>query len=120
MLINFVLKVPINLLETTDIRLLGVERISISLSFNHFLKNLLYISLPLFTHTLFSFLLMLSKIFGKTSTIVIPFLSFKGTSHAYLLKISMAHNKNLVLLLNLLINCISAQSALQISSLNEE
>ena len=46
-----------------------------------------------------------------------PFLSFKGTTHAYLLKISMTHNKNLFLLLNLLINYISAKSVLQILSL---
>ena len=39
-----------------------------------------------------------------------PFLSFKGTTQAYLLKISIAHNKNLNPLLTLLINCKSAKS----------
>ena len=48
---------------------------------------------------------------------LIPFLSFKGTTQAYLIKISITHNKNLNLLLNFLINCISA---LQILSLNPE
>ena len=46
-------------------------------------------------------------------TIVTPFLSFKGITHAYLLKISIKHNKNLNPLLNLLINCLSARSAPQ-------
>ena len=45
--------------------------------------------------------------------IVTPFLSFKGTTQAYLLKISIAHNKNLNPLLSLLFNCISARSAPQ-------
>ena len=40
-----------------------------------------------------------------------PFLSFKGTTHTYLLKISMKHNKNLVPSLNLITDCISAKSA---------
>ena len=48
------------------------------------------------------------------------FSSFKGTIHAYLLKISITHNKIQNPLLNLLINCISAKSALQILSLNAE
>ena len=49
-----------------------------------------------------------------------PFLSFKGTTQAYLLKISITHNKNLNPLLNVLINYISAKSAPQILSLNAE
>ena len=48
-----------------------------------------------------------------------PFLLFKGITHTYLLKVSMTHNKNLMLLLNLLVNCISAKSTTQIFSLNE-
>ena len=51
---------------------------------------------------------------------LITFLSFKETTQAYLLKISITHNKNLTTLLNLLINCISAKSAPQILSLNAE
>ena len=49
-----------------------------------------------------------------------PFLSFKETTQAYLLKISITHNKNQTPLLNLLINGISAKSAAQILSLNIE
>ena len=49
-------------------------------------------------------------------TIVTPFLPFKGTTQAYLLKMSMTHDKNLVPLLYLLINCISARSVLQVLS----
>ena len=48
------------------------------------------------------------------------FLSFKGTTKAYLLKISITHNKNLIPLLYLLNNCISAKSTRQILSLNVE
>ena len=49
-----------------------------------------------------------------------PFLSFKRITQAYLLKISIAHNKNQNPLLNLLKNCISAKSTPQILSLSEE
>ena len=49
-----------------------------------------------------------------------PFLSFKGTTQAYLLKISITHNKNLRPLLYLLNNYISAKSTPQILSLNVE
>ena len=49
-----------------------------------------------------------------------PFLSFKGTTLAYLLKISITHNKNLLPLLYLLNNYISAKSTPQILSLNVE
>ena len=51
---------------------------------------------------------------------ITPFLSFKGTTQAYLLKISITHNKNLIPLLYLLHNCISAKSAPQILPLNVE
>ena len=47
-------------------------------------------------------------------------LSFKGETHLYLLKVLVAHNKNRILLLNLLINDISAISAPQILSLKDE
>ena len=47
-----------------------------------------------------------------------PFLYFKGTTQAYLLKISITHNKNLIPLLYLLKNYISAKSELQVLSLN--
>ena len=47
-------------------------------------------------------------------------LSFKGATHLYLLKVSVTHNKNRILLLNLLINDISAISAPQILTLKDE
>ena len=49
-----------------------------------------------------------------------PFLSFKVTTKAYLLKRSMAHKKYLIPLLYLLINCISAKSTPQMLPLTEE
>ena len=57
---------------------------------------------------------------GNALTILKPFLSFKGTTQAHLLKISIAHNKNLIPLLYLLNNCIAARSAAQILSLNAD
>ena len=48
------------------------------------------------------------------------FLSFKGTTQAYLLKISITHNKNLIPLLYLLNNCVSVKSTPQALSLNAE
>ena len=44
---------------------------------------------PLSTHILFSLLLDSSKIFQIVLVIPVTFLSFKGTAHAYLLKLSM-------------------------------
>ena len=57
---------------------------------------------------------------GNALTILITFLSFKGTTQAYLPKISITHNKNLIPLFYLLNNCISAKSAPQKLSLNVE
>lgn len=51
---------------------------------------------------------------------VIPFLTFKGTTDAFLLKISMTHNENRNPLLCLLIICISARSAPRIFSLKDQ
>ena len=72
------------------------------------------------THILFGLRSDLSKTFWNALTIVTPFLSFKGTTQGYLLKISIIHSKNLNPLLNLLINYISATLAGQIFSLNPE
>ena len=47
-------------------------------------------------------------------------MSFKVITHAYLLKISITHNKKQIPLLNLLITCISARSAPQILPWNDE
>ena len=51
---------------------------------------------------------------------VIPFLYFKGITHAYLLKMSITHDKKRIPLLNLLINCISARSASEILSAKDQ
>ena len=59
-------------------------------------------------------------IFLNALTILVPFLSFIGTTYAYLLNKSIAHNKYLIPLLYLLSDCISAKSTLQILSLNDE
>ena len=97
-----------------------LEYISISLPFNLSLKKIIVNSLPLSTYILFGLRRDLPKIFWNALTILTPFLSFKGTTQAYLLKISITHNKNLNPSLNLLINSISAKSAPQILSLDPE
>ena len=51
-------------------------------------------SLPLSTHILFDLFLDSFRIFWKPLVIAITFLSFKGITHTYLLKISITHNKN--------------------------
>ena len=43
------------------------------------------------------------KNFWEALITVIPFLSFKGTIHAYLLKVSLTHNKKRIVLLNYLL-----------------
>ena len=50
----------------------------------------------------------------------ISFLSFTEITHAYLLKILITHNKKRIPLSNLLINCISARSGLQILSIKRK
>ena len=76
-----------------------------------------YSDLPIFW---FGFLLELLKILSNALTTVKPCLSFKGATHTYLLKRSMADNKYLISLLYALIYCISAKSTPQILSLNKE
>ena len=71
------------------------------------------------THSLFSLLLDSSKIFQIVLVIAITFLSFKGTAHAYLLKLSMPHNKIPNSLLYLLINCMSSRKRSQTLSLKD-
>ena len=88
--------------------------------FKHDFIDLLLNALPLSTHILFDWRLISSKIFLKALVISIALLSFKGITHAYLLKISITHNKNLNPLLNLLINCISSRSTPQILSIKDE
>ena len=48
------------------------------------------------------------------------FLSFKGTTHPYLLLISITYYKNQNLLSSLLINCISARPTPQTLSLKDD
>ena len=56
------------------------------------------------------FCLVFGLIHLKALASIISFLSFKEITHAYLLSISVTHNKNVIPLFNLLINCISAKS----------
>ena len=51
---------------------------------------------------------------------LIPFLSFNGTTNAYLLNKSIAHKRYLIPLFFLLNNCVSAKSTPHILSLNCE
>ena len=73
--------------------------------------------LPILAHTLFVLRFDSSKTFWKALIVVIPLLSFKGINHEYLLWMSIANNKNLNPLSNLLLKCISARSAPQILSI---
>ena len=73
-----------NLSETTDFTSLYVEYIFIPFFSNHDFIDLLLNSLPLSTHILFGFPLDSFKSFWKALVIVIPFLSFKGITQAYL------------------------------------
>ena len=60
---------------------------------------------------MFCLVLFLNHINVLTASVgLTPFSPFKGTTHAYLLKISIALNKKLISLLNLLINRIPAKS----------
>ena len=61
-----------------------------------------------------------NKFFWKKFVIVISFFSFKGITHAHLLKISITHHRYLIPLLNLLINYTSARSAHQTLSIKVE
>ena len=107
---------------------LFAEYISTLLIFKNLLKRILQNSSPLSSHILFGlhpfdFALLfseMSKFFLNALIIVIPLVSFKGATHAYLLKRSIARNKYLFPLFYLLNDCISAKSTPQILSLNEE
>ena len=63
-----------------------------------------YESLLLSAHILFGFQLDLFKISWEALEIVVLFFSFKGTTHAYLLKMLIVHNKKRVPSLNLFVN----------------
>ena len=73
-----------NLSATTNFPSQCGEYISISLSCNPDFIDLLKNSFPLSTLILFGLRLNSSYIFLKALVIVIPFLSFKGKTHAYL------------------------------------
>ena len=70
--------------------------------------------MTLATHILFGLRLDSFKFVWKALVVVISFLSFNGINHACLLKISITHHKIQIPILSLLINCISARSALKI------
>ena len=75
-------------------------------------------SLSLSTHNLFAFRLDLFTISIKAFRTILAFLSFKGLTHAYVMKTSMTHNKFLTFLFFEGNDSISAKSACQILSLN--
>ena len=62
----------------------------------------------------------LSKDFWNYLIIVLPFLSFYGIGHAYLLKTSITQNKKRRPLLYVLISCISARLLPEILSMKDE
>ena len=121
-------KVSMHFSATTDFSSLFAKYISMLLIFKNLLKRILQNSSPLSSHILFGwhpfdFALLfseMSKIFLNALIIVIPFVSFKGKTHAYFLKRSIARNKYLFPLFYLLNDCISAKSTPQMLSLNEE
>ena len=78
------LKVLINPSAITDFPSC-VGCISISLSCNYDINDLLQNSLPFSSHNLFGLQPHSSKIFQRALVIGIPFLFFQGTTHAYLL-----------------------------------
>ena len=64
--------------------------------------------------------LIFLNIFWKALLIVIPLLSFKEITYAYLMKMSRIHNENLNPLLNLFVKCVSARSTPQILYIKDE
>ena len=90
-------KVLINLSANTSLHSLCVEYIKISLPSNHFYMKLLHNYFLWSTHNLFDLCLNSFTISVKSWTTVSAFLSFKGLTHAYLMKTSITHNKYLAL-----------------------
>ena len=101
---KYFLKALLNLSATTDFPSLCVEYISMSFLTSHDFIDLLWNLLPLSTHILFGLGFYSCKIFWKALVIIIPFLSFKGIAHAYLLKIQIKQNKKLKPLSKLFVN----------------
>ena len=89
-----------NLSATADFPSLCAEYISIAFFLTK--TSLIYyeIQFPLSTHIIFALSFDSFKTFWKTLAIVILFLSFKGIAHAYLLWMSITHNKKRIPLLN--------------------
>ena len=86
-----------------------------------------YLDLPIFifvylvsTHILFGLCPDLYRILWKVLIIVMPFSSFNCTTYTYLLKVPITHNKNGILWLIVLINCISARSMLTTLPIKDE
>ena len=86
---------------------------------NDFLDLLLNLVL-LSTHILFCLRLDSSNIFWNTFVVPLHFLSFKGITYTYLLKISITHNQKQTSLLDLFIYCISVRLAPKILSIKGE
>ena len=107
-------KVLINLSATTKFYSLCLELHFYEFFFNHDFIDLLWRSLPLSTHVLFCLPLDSFKNLWKALVIAILFLSFREITHAYLPKTSITVYREQILLSNLLINWISAESILQI------
>ena len=109
-------KILIYLSTIIDFSSLCIEFISISLSCNHDFIDLLWNSLPFPTHICFGLWLE----FLKTLVTAIPVLSYKEIIHAYLLQISITHNKKRIPSLNLLFNCIFERSSTQTCYLKDD
>ena len=87
--------------------------------------SLIYSKIYCLKFAIYSFFVLLTirlifKTSGKALVILIPTLFFEGTTHVYLLKKSIIHNKNWKPLLNVIINCISARSVPEILPIKDE
>ena len=110
-------KVLMNLSAIADFPSLCVECIFISL--HHYSAkriSLTYHEIYCFRRPILCLVSVLIHLIflEKTLVILVPFLSFKEITHAYLLKILITHNKKQILWLNLLINYISTRPAPEI------
>ena len=104
-------EVLINLSAIVDFPLLCVWYMFISLSWKHYLIDLLHNWLHLSSYILFGLpLIRLISDFLKSMINLLLFWYFKGTTHKYLLYMSTGNNKNWNPLLNLVIKWISIKS----------
>ena len=101
----------------TDLPLLCFKYMKISFLSNHSCITLFLNYLPWSTHDLFG-LKLLFTILIKAFRAVLPFLSYKGLTHAYLVKATIKNNKYVTFLFFEDNVSISAKSAAKILSLN--